>query len=165
MKHCFTRFLGILTAIAAISAFSSEASATGKAVVVISKDGSRHEVELQKLNRIDIGLSSVTVHDRDGQSREHVMSEIDRILIGADAAGIADVVSGGDVAVWPTVTEGLVNVAGLEPGTVVKVCDVNGSVVAGTTASSEDVTLDLSAQASGIYVVAFDNHSVKIVKK
>lgn len=165
MKHCFTKLIGMLMAVAAVSALPVEANATGKAVVVISKDGSRQEVELQQVSRIDVGRESVTVNDRSGQATEHSFENIDRILIGADAAGVKELIADGGVAVWPTVTTGMVNVSGLEVGCDVAVFDVNGAKVAEATASDSTVTIDLSGNAGGVYVVAFGSQSVKVIKK
>lgn len=159
------RLLGLLLFFTTVSAVPLMAENAGKGVVVISKDGNRHEVALSDVRRIDIGQTGVTVSHRDGESHERKFEEIDRILIGATVAGVKDVLADGDVAVWPTVTEGPVNIAGVAAGTEIAVYDLGGNMVAETVTEGDAATIDLSAAESGVYVVSLGKESVKVIKK
>lgn len=159
------RLLRLLLLFTTAAAMPLMAETSGKGVVVISKDGSRHEVALSDVRRIDIGQTGVTVNHRDGESHERKFEEIDRILIGSAVAGIEDAMKDGDVAVWPTVTDGPVNIAGLADGTTIAVYDLAGNMIAEHMYQGDVATIDLSAAVSGVYVVSFGKESVKVIKK
>ena len=163
------RLLRLLLLSTTAAAMPMMAETAGKGVVVISKDGSRHEVALSDVRRIDIGQTGVTVNHRDGESHERKFEEIDRILIGSAVAGIEDVVKDGDVAVWPTVTDGPVNIAGLADGTQIefknRVLGLAGNIIAEHVSQGDVAKIDLAAAVSGVYVVSFGKESVKVIKK
>lgn len=159
------RLLRLLLLFTTAAAMPMMAETAGKGVVVISKDGSRHEVALSDVRRIDIGQTGVTVNHRDGESHERKFEEIDRILIGSAVAGIEDAVKDGDVVVWPTVTDGPVNIAGLADGTQIAVYDLAGNIIAEHVSQGDVAKIDLAAAVSGVYVVSFGKESVKVIKK
>ncbi len=166
MKHFFSKSLVCGTAsVMLFLAGTFSAAAADKAVVVIGKDGSQHEVLLNAVSRIEVGTEYITLHEAEGNSTQHAISDIDRIMVGTESTSIKEIVSKGNVAVWPTVTDGLVNVAGATAGAEVKVYDLNGALVQSATASEGNATINLSGAKSGMYVVSVAGNTVKIIKK
>lgn len=149
-----------------LPAVSLTAQEQGTAVVVIGKDGSRHEVMISDVDRIEFGELSFTLHRIAPEPcSAHAYADIDRILIGADRASVSDLTAGGNIAVWPTAVESTLNVAGTEPGTHIAVYDLGGALAASARTTADTASLDLSALTPGVYVVAVGKHTVKIIKK
>lgn len=168
MKHFLSKPLLAGAATVALSfALACFPVRAEKSVVVIGKDGSKHEVLLTEQTRLELGSGTVTVQEANGNSTQHNVSDIDRILIGSESSGINDLVSQGNIAVWPTMTDGPVNIAGATAGSVVSVFDLNGAkaVADGTVGEDNGAIVDLSDLKPGIYVLTISNHSVKIIKK
>lgn len=160
----------LLTAITVLAACAAPAAlrAEGIGVAIVKADGSVHQVELQHVERIDIGPEAVTLHRASGQSVAHDIAQVERIDIGVDVTdGISQIAAAGDIAVWPTLVETSLNVAGAPAQAPISVYSVAGSAVAIANANSGGTaTLDLSQLPAGAYVVAIaERHSVKIVKK
>jgi len=153
----------VLPAIMAIGVVS--ASASGDSVVILAKDGTSYTAKMAEVKKIDLGVTGLVLTTTAGGEATYAYADVDRILIGADAAGITDVVAGGEIAVWPTVVTDVVNVAGAEAGTPVKVFALNGSLVASATASDGTLTVNMAGAPSGVCIVAIGDKSVKIIKK
>lgn len=156
--------LRVSVAVAALT-LSATASAGNIGVAVIKADGSTHHVELADIHRIDVGAAGVTVHTLSGQSTDHAYGDIERIDIGVASSGIADIISdGATTAVWPTIVDTSVNIAGAPVGTPVKVFSSNGAAVASATTGEGTLSIDLQHVAAGTYIVTVGQKSVKIVK-
>lgn len=136
-----------------------------KGVVLVKADGSQLEHALGDVDHIAIGSQSVTLHHSSGDTHEVAFGDLDRILIGAEVTAIKSIMNDGDLAVWPTRTAGPVNATGLKAGAAVEVYGTDGQLVASAKADSDGTaTLDISSAAPGIYIVAVQGNSVKIVK-
>lgn len=161
------KHLKLCLAVLMLAAAAGQARAD-KAVVVVGKDGDRTVVALNDIRRIDIEPAGIRIHKADGTSSEHGHSGIDRILIGADNTAVKSMLAErrGSIAVWPSVTDGPVSVAGLEPGDKVEVFDTDGRQIAVCQADSEGIaTLDISRAKAGICIVNAAGKSVKVVKQ
>lgn len=162
MKHFLTQILcGAVLALGG----AGIAGAAEKAVVVISADGSQRQELLTNVERIEIGKNSVTVKTAGGDAWSGAFDEIDRILIGAEYSAVQQITSPGDIAVWPAVTSGYLNVSGLHNGDTIRVYDLNGVLCVSATANDGLTTVDLSPIPAGAYIVATGRNSVKIIKK
>lgn len=112
------------------------AQATDQAVVVVSTDGSQRQVLISDLARIDIGSDGLTLVTTGGESITTAYADIDRVLIGAEYTAVADLLGDNEVAMWPTITSDVVNIAGLPEGTAVSVAGLNGTTVLRTASSN-----------------------------
>lgn len=137
----------------------------GDAVVVIAKDGSTFEVQISQVDRIGFGSTQLTVSTTGGETDAIDYKDVDRVLIGAKRQGIADLTAGGNIAVWPTVVESAVNIAGAPAGTPVRVFTSGGALVGSAVCGETGTSLDISAAPSGVCIVAVGDKSVKIIKK
>lgn len=136
-----------------------------KSVVVVSKDGTRQEVILPEVQRIDIGTEGIVLHTTTGSPIEVSHGNLDRILIGEESTAVKEAIAGGNIAVWPTRVSDNVNVGGLEGGCPVSVFDLSGALVASATASPDGLaTMSLAALRPGVYLVSTGSVSVKIIK-
>ena len=89
-----------------------------------------------------------------------------QILIGDAVSGIISTLAEGELAVWPTVTDGTLNITGAQAGTAVNVFSVGGSLLlSAKVADDGSALLDLSPIPSGLCVVTVGRHSVKVIKK
>ena len=80
--------------------------------------------------------------------------------------GIQAVMAEGEVAVWPTVTTGIVNVEGCPEATLLRVFSIAGDLIKTLRVTSSTAVIDLSAHPAGMYLIAIDgNRSVKVIKK
>lgn len=154
------------SAIAAIAMALPLSAATETAVVVISSDGSQTEIALDHLDRIDVGSSSATLRQTDGITYEYAYSNLDRILIATKRSEVQGILGKDEIAVWPTVTTGMVYAAGLNPGDNVAAHSIGGSLMSSVVADTNgSVSIDLSDCPAGIYIITANKHSVKIIKK
>jgi len=136
-----------------------------QSVQVIAKDGRTATVPLADVQRIDIGSDAVTIHSASSGEQKTPLADILRINIGVDASAVSSILNEGEIAVWPTQVSSTVNVAGLRPGTLVTVYTSAGTAVASAVASSDGSTsINLTQAAPGMYIVATDGRSVKIIK-
>lgn len=136
-----------------------------KSVVVIMTDGSQRGETLANVDRITLGTSALTLESVGGASQTVDYADIDRVLIGAEWSAIQQITAPGEVAVWPTATDGPVNISGLQPGESVTVYDLKGATVATAAATTGVTTVSLGSLPTGIYILTARNQSVKIVKK
>lgn len=136
-----------------------------KGVVLVKADGSQVQHVLGDVDRIAVGSQSVTLHHRSGDTHEVAFGDLDRILVGAEVTALSGILAEGDIAVWPTLTTGAVNATGLKAGATVEVYSIDGQLVAAAKADSNGTaTLDITSATAGIYIVAVEGNSVKIVK-
>ena len=136
-----------------------------KALILLTKDGSTYEFALKDVDRINFNAQTVEMLTVAGTGQSIAYSDIDRISFGSTQSGISDLVKGGNIAVYPSVTSGPLTIAGAEAGTDISVFDINGTLVSQTRATDSALTLDLSDAASGVMIVRIGNHTVKIIKK
>lgn len=151
--------------ISALAIAPAIVSAQGKAVVMLAKDGTSYELPLDKVSRIDFNPSEVALHGRGGEVKTMPYADINRILIGADPAGLTELFEKGEIAVWPSPTTGPLSIAGAEVGTLVRVYDQKGVLVASAKVGDDTLVLDISNASPGLAVVQIGNMSVKIMKK
>ncbi len=162
MKHFLTK---ILCGAAIMMAGTLCADAAEKAVVVISTDGTQRQETLANVDRIEIGVNSLTLKTTSGGSQTVAYNELDRILVGAEYSAIQQITTPDEVAVWPTVTSDLLNISGLKAGQAVAVYDLKGAIALKAVVTDGLTTLSLAALPSGAYIVNAGEHSVKIIKK
>lgn len=144
---------------------SSFAQTQEKGVVLIDRQGNRTEMAYTALDRIGLGEKGVTLVSRSGESAETYYANVDRILIGAAVSGLESAVAEAAVAVWPTVTEGPLNVKS-DLKAEVTVTAMNGATVVRATAQpATPMSLDLAHLAPGVYIVNVGDCQVKIIKK
>lgn len=162
-----TNKLTITLALLFINIATSLAATQSIGVIVIKSDGTTHELELEAIDRMEIGTQAVEIHHTSGTSSTHNITDIDRINIGVAVAGIDRVLADtGDIAVWPTTTTGNVYIKGAAAGTPIAVYTLSGQCVANAHTSSDGATtINIATLAPGVYVVAVGSHSVKITKK
>lgn len=137
-------------------------------VAIVKTDGTTHHVVFEDIDRIEIGSGSVTVHHATSATTTHDMADIERIDIGVSglSSGIADAVAEGSIAVWPTVVESSINIAGAVADTTVNVFSINGrNVASAKTDADGSASVNLAGLPAGHYIVAVGAHTVKIVKK
>ncbi len=164
MKRPITKFLKKAAIAAALAMMPAAALASEAAVVMLAKNGSTYQIALSDVDRISFNAATVELTGKTGQANSMAYADIDRILIGAPLSGLADLIAEGEIAVYPSVTEGPLTVTG-EAGTDISVYDLNGVKVYHTRAAGETLTLDLGAVHPGIMVVRIGGRSVKIIKK
>lgn len=142
------------------------ASAQEKSVVVVGKDGTTRSVALGKVERIDIGAASLTLHDRSGSSSEHAYGEVDRVLIGELSSIIEQARRDGTPAIWPLPFAEKLNIAGATAGAEIGLYDLRGTRVAAATADAEgSVSLSTGSLAAGVYLLSCgEGKAVKVVK-
>ncbi len=156
----------LLSLLLAGMAVTTSLAATTPGIVVIGKDGSHTEYALSSLDRITFGPSQMTVQTKDSQeSGEYPYTAVDRIMIGQGETSLQSLTAGGKIAVWPTVTESLVNISGAPQGTPVHVYGTDGSLIATAVAADEVTVVDITAARPGVCIVAVGSQSVKIIKK
>ena len=160
MKHIYTKMLCVL-ALGMASAMSASAD---KGVVVISTDGTERYVTLADIDRIQIGQNSLTVQCVNGTSQTVPYKDIDRVLVGASTSSVSSITAPGEIAVWPTATTDIVNISGLAAGETVAVFDIKGATVLKGISAEGLTTLSLGHLPAGIYVLAVNGKSVKIIK-
>ena len=165
MKRPITKFLKKAAIAAALAMMPAAALASEAAVVMLAKNGSTYQIALSDVDRISFNAATVELTGKTGQDNSMAYADIDRILIGAPLSGLADLIAEGEIAVYPSVTEGPLTVTGAEAGTDISVYDLNGVKVYHTRAAGETLTLDLGAVHPGIMVVRIGGRSVKIIKK
>lgn len=138
-------------------------------VAIIKTDGSVHHVELSDIERIDILSNTLIINTLQNKNPEYSYSDINRIDIGVSRSGdttsIEKHISDGSIAVWPTLAEESVNVAGAPVGTRIMVYTPEGRVVASAIATGNTSSINVSALSSGLYIVSIGKYSVKIVKR
>ncbi|MDO4320238.1 MAG: hypothetical protein Q4C34_06635 [Bacteroidales bacterium] len=135
-----------------------------QSVVVVAADGTETVVTLADVQRIDIGAEGLTLHHAAGESSV-AFADLDRVLIGAERAAVKDIMTGGDIAFWPTTTSTTVNVTGLAPGAHVTAHSLAGALVAAADADTDgNAVIDLTGAAGGVYIVSAADRSVKIIK-
>lgn len=167
MKFCYKQLVGAVLVAFAGMAMPVDALAV-QSVVVISTDGSKREVALADVTRIDIGQGKLTLHTSDGKSSDIAYESLDRMLIGAESgvSGINSILSDGEIAIWPTLVTSDIHVSGVESGSVIAVYSAGGVKVASAKADDGgNASIDISGAVSGVYVVSAGKHSVKIMKK
>ncbi len=174
MKRPITKFLKKAAIAAALAMMPAAALASEAAVVMLAKNGSTYQIALSDVDRISFNAATVELTGKTGQANSMAYADIDRILIGAPLSGLADLIAEGEIAVYPSVTEGPLTVTGAigmtlvvsaSAGTDISVYDLNGVKVYHTRAAGETLTLDLGAVHPGIMVVRIGGRSVKIIKK
>lgn len=139
----------------------------GIGVAVVKAYGTIHEHEFESIERIDITPDAITIHHQSADPTSHHPSEIDRIYIGVEIAtvGVNSVMDKGDIAVWPTQVESILNVKGLSESTFIRIYSLSGQTVKSVVSSESDLTIDLSNLPAGGYVVDLGGKkSVKIIK-
>lgn len=160
--HRFGR--GILLAGLALSATLGMKAEKG--VILIDSDGNQRQMTLAEVKRVEIGTSGLTLQHVDGSSSAYEYANIDRLLIGAETTTVKNLMSEGEIAVWPTRTSSSVNITGAKQATTVSVHSLNGAPVCSTQADSDgSATVDLSSSNAGVYIITVGSHSVKIVKE
>lgn len=153
-------------AVAAVTPQSALCESVGVAIVKV--DGTTHHVVFEEIDRIEIGNESVTVHHATAAPATHAMADIQRIDIGVSglSSGISNAVAEGSIAVWPTVVESSINIAGAPAETAINVFSINGRNVASTKTDADgSASVNLSGLPAGHYIIAVGAHTVKIVKK
>lgn len=165
MSYYRSFLTGMIVAGFAYIAAPVDMSAADNGIIVIARDGSRHEVIFDNLNYIEIGNTAVTVHHSDGDSHTHDYTDVDRILIGAKTSAIDNVTAAGDIAIWPSTVVEAVNVAGAKAGAVITVADTAGRQFTTSADSDGTAIIDVTAMAPGVIIVNVNNHSVKLIKK
>lgn len=161
-KHFGLPLLGMLM----LAAPAVTADTDVAAIVVLGNDGSRQEYALSDVDRINFTDDAVAVTVKEGEQPAPVAyGDVDRILLNSTLSGILSAMADREVAVWPTVTTGAVNIMGAEPGTVYRVYTAGGSLaLSGKTGQGQTVA-DLSGLPAGVCVLTLGNQSVKIIKK
>ena len=161
MNHIYTKLLSlvVLAFACAMSAMAQE-----KAVVIVSADGSQRQEVLDRVDRIEIGRSALTLKSVGGKSETLDYKDIDRILIGAEYDAVKQIAASDEIAVWPTVTSDRINVSGLTEGETISIVDLKGSTVMQAVASEGLSSLSLRSLPAGIYLLSVRNHSVKLIK-
>lgn len=142
--------------------------AEGIGIAVVKADGTIHEVEFDRIDRVDITPEAITIHQQSGESVSHDVAQVERINIGVKTglSGIENVIEPGDIAVWPTKVETGLNVQGLTKPTTIAVYSLSGVLIKSIdTPADSNVTIDLSALSAGHYIVKIgEKHSVRIIK-
>lgn len=135
-------------------------------VAIVKADGTVTEHSFEAIDRIEIGTADITVHHAQGEPAVHAMADIDRIHIGAALSSINEALAHGNMAVWPTLVTGTVNIAGAAPETPVAVYDAAGQCFLATkTDGSGAASIDMSKAAPGTYILSAAKASVKLIKK
>lgn len=165
MKHHIPEIIKAGTLALLLSAMPAALSAQEKAVVMLAKDGRTYELPLNDVDRIDFGQTEVTMTGKTGGSGSMEYAQIDRIIISSDYTGIAGLTAQGDIAVYPSVTSGPLNIAGAPADTRIAVYTLGGTLVKEARTSETMLTLDLSDAPSGMMIVQVGTRPVKIIKK
>ena len=66
---------------------------------------------------------------------------------------------------YPNPTSGMITISGLTPGTQFKLYNTIGGLVGTYTAQAEQMTINLSGHAKGMYLIQYDGKTYKIIKK
>lgn len=159
--------LSVLAAMAA-GALSAAAEALVPGIVVVRADGSTSEMPISKVARVDFGASAITiVPSEDGAPSQAVaISDIDRInFADIKLSQISDIDPDARLAVWPTLTSGIVYASGTDAAARVDIFDMAGRLVASAPGSPETIQLDISGCPAGHYILRAGQTSVRIVKK
>lgn len=165
MKNFFTQILKSACIVSVLAAAATPVMAGEPSVVVLTKDGSSYSVPLTDVKRIGLGGDGVEISRTGGTTASYAYADINRILIGADAAGITDITSEGNIAVWPTIAHETIHIAGAEPGTPISVYALNGALVASAVATEGTTAVGISAAPDGVCIVSVGSKTVKIIKK
>lgn len=164
MNHHFKCSLKKMVLAAFLTAIPLAASATEPKVVMLGKDGTSYDLALKDVDRINFSAAGAELLGNSGEHHAMNYADIDRILIGSTLS-VSDLTAKGEIAVYPSVTDGPLNVVGIEPGTDIYVYDISGRRITAVTAQDSAVTLDLSDAPAGVMAVRIGMHSVKIIKK
>ncbi|MCM1319912.1 MAG: T9SS type A sorting domain-containing protein [Muribaculaceae bacterium] len=161
------RITKLLIGLAGIAGMAASAMASEPGVVVVDLQGNRIEMAYTQLNRININNDGVQLISSPAVESPSTVaySDLDRILIGADVSSVESVIADATFAVWPTVTDGVVNVKSANSQQV-NVTSMSGAIVATAAISAGEVSaIDLSAAPAGVYIVSCADTSVKVIKK
>lgn len=163
LKNNFKKSL--LSLLAGMAVTVSVAAAT-PGIIVIDTDGSRTEFSLTSLDRITLGSTQMTVQTKNSQdSRQYPYSSVDRIMLNQPVSSLQSLTAGGKIAVWPTVTESLINISGAAAGSPVSVYGVDGSLITTAVTVDEVTVVDITAARPGVCVITVGGQSIKIIKK
>lgn len=143
-----------------VSAFAS----TGSDVVVVTPAGDQYSVAMADVEAIQFESDGFTLK-ADGTDRYFRYDEVDRILVGAESSGINAIATAGRLAIWPSPVETILNVAGVEEGTDVKVYSLSGTLIATGRSNGGIVSLDMTEAPAGTCIVTVGERSAKIIRK
>ena len=165
MKHPISEFLKVAAVVSVLAPMPATAAGQEKSVVMLARDGSTYEIALNTVDRISLDATTVEIRGKQGESKTMSYADVDRILIGSAHSGIAELTAKGEIAVYPSVTDGPLTVAGAPAGTEVTVHDINGMLVGRAFADTERLHFDLTGARPGVMVVNVGRHVVKIIKR
>lgn len=151
----------------AIAGTTLTARAVEPGVVMVDKQGNSTEMAYSQLDRINLTGEGVQLVGKGavGTAPTVAYADFDRLLIGAEVSGIESLPKDIAFAVWPTVTDGYVNIKSADTRHIY-VSSMSGALIESTDVNAgETATIDLSAAPEGVYIVSCGDNSVKIIKK
>lgn len=136
-------------------------------IAVIDTQGNRIEIAYTQLDRISLTVDGVQLVEQQpaGTPQTVAYADLDRIMIGAQVNAVSKVTDDTALAVWPTVTDGLLYVKSIDDRTV-SITSMSGAQVVKTSVEAGSIaTLDLSSLTAGVYLVKCGDNTIKIIKK
>ena len=105
------------------------------------------------------GVTTVTVATENGKYISQCMIVVSKIVTGIDEVDQLT------FQAYPNPTSGIITISGLTPGTQFKLYNTIGGLVGTYTAQAEQMTINLSGYAKGMYLIQYDGKTYKIIKK
>jgi len=105
------------------------------------------------------GVTEVIVTTDNGKYMAQCMVVVSKIVTGIDD------VNNLTFQAYPNPTSGIITISGLTPGTQFNLYNTVGGLVGTYTAQAEQMTINLSGYAKGMYLIQYDGKAYKIIKK
>ena len=107
------------------------------------------------------GTATITVTTNDGGYKATAV-----VTVTAAASGVGNAsVDNAKLTAYPNPTDGIVTIAGLTPGSVLRLYNVTGTQVALYTATDATMVINIGNLPHGLYYVRTDGHTLRLIKK
>lgn len=150
----------LLTIVASSCLFTSFASN----LTVIYNSGQKEQMELEKVQRIDLtNKDGFSIVGKDGSTMNtSSYTQASKIVFG-DQSNVADK-SAASFKVYPNPTQDALFVTGAEQGCVVRVFDMRGTLLFDKQSSGETLEIPVANYNDGTYVLKVGNQVLKFIK-
>ena len=107
------------------------------------------------------GTATITVTTNDGGYKATAV-----VTVTPAASGVGNAsVDNAKLAAYPNPTDGIVTIAGLTPGSVLRLYNITGTQVALYTATDATMVINIGNLPHGLYYVRTDGHTLRLIKK
>lgn len=132
-------------------------------VLILQNDGTTKSTSISDISKITFSNGSINYSLKNGNSESTLISLISKITFD-NSGSVSTTLGDAKISLYPNPAKDYVSVSGIDGPTTVEIFSLSGSQVIKETVDNNS-TVDVSALPSGMYLVKFNGHTLKLIKQ